>query len=167
VRFRRTSQYSGGIFRAYRVKVYDTAAQILKRKGHDVWSVSADATVYQAIEIMAEKRIGALLVLDGGKLVGIVSERDYARKVILKGRSSRKTHVREIMTAPVIYVRPGDSVDECMKIITERRIRHLPVVEGEEVAGIVSIGDVVKWIMSAQEHTIQQLQNYVTGHYPP
>ena len=149
------------------MKVYDTAAQILKRKGNDVWSVSVDATVYQAIEIMAERRIGSLLVLDGGKLVGIVSERDYARKVILMGRSSRKTHVREIMTAPVIYVRPEDSVDECMKIITEHRIRHLPVIDGEEVVGIVSIGDVVKWIMSAQEHTIQQLQSYVTGQYPP
>jgi CBS domain-containing protein len=153
--------------REYWVKVYDTAAQILKRKGNDVWSVSVDATVYQAIEIMAERRIGSLLVLDGGKLVGIVSERDYARKVILMGRSSRETQVREIMTAPVIYVRPEDSVDECMKIITEHRIRHLPVIDGEEVVGIVSIGDVVKWIMSAQEHTIQQLQSYVTGQYPP
>ena len=149
------------------MKVYDTAAQILKRKGNVVWSVSADTTVFQAIEIMAEKRIGALLVLDGGKLVGIVSERDYARKVILKGRSSRETSVREIMAAPVIYVRPADSVDDCMKIITEHRIRHLPVMEGEEVAGIVSIGDLVKWIISAQEHTIQQLQNYVSGQYPP
>jgi CBS domain-containing protein len=147
------------------VKVYDTAAQLLKRKGHDVWSVSPDATVYEAIEIMAEKRIGSLLVLAGGTLAGIISERDYARKVILKGRSSKETHVREIMTAPVIYVRPGNSVDECMKIITEQRIRHLPVMEGEEVVGVVSIGDVVKWIMSAQEHTIQQLQNYVSGHY--
>jgi CBS domain-containing protein len=148
------------------MKVYDTAAQVLKRKGNDAWSVSPDATVYQAIEIMAEKRIGALLVLAGGKLVGIVSERDYARKVILKGQSSKETHVREIMTAPVIYVNPEDSVDECMKIITEKRIRHLPVIEGEQVVGVVSIGDVVKWIMSAQEHTIQQLQNYVTGQYP-
>jgi len=149
------------------VKVYDTAAQILKRKGNVVWSVSADTTVFQAIEIMAEKRIGALLVLDGGKLVGIVSERDYARKVILKGRSSRETSVGEIMAAPVICVRPADSVDDCMKIITEHRIRHLPVMEGEEVVGIVSIGDLVKWIISAQEHTIQQLQSYVTGQYPP
>jgi len=148
------------------VKVYDTAAQILKKKGHDLWSVSPDVTVYEAIEIMADKRIGALLVLTEGTLVGIVSERDYARKVILKGRSSKDTLVREIMTTPVICVQPGDSVDECMKIITEKRIRHLPVMEGEKVVGVVSIGDVVKWIMSAQEHTIQQLQNYVTGQYP-
>jgi len=152
--------------REYKVKVYDTAAQILKKKGHDLWSVSPDATVYEAIEIMADKRIGALLVLTEGTLVGIVSERDYARKVILKGRSSKDTLVREIMTTPVICVQPGDSVDECMKIITEKRIRHLPVMEGEKVVGVVSIGDVVKWIMSAQEHTIQQLQNYVTGQYP-
>jgi CBS domain-containing protein len=148
------------------MKIYDTVREILQKKRGDVWSVSPDTTVYESIEIMAEKRIGALLVLEEDRLVGIISERDYARKVILKGRSSKETLVREIMTSPVIFVEPQYSVDECMKIITERRIRHLPVLDGERVVGIVSIGDVVNWIISAQNHTIEQLQNYVTGKYP-
>jgi CBS domain-containing protein len=149
------------------MEIYDTVREILQKKARDIWSVSPETTVYQAIEIMAEKRIGALLVLDEGKLAGILSERDYARKVILQGRSSKETLVREIMTTPVIFVELRHSVDECMKIITNNRIRHLPVVEGEKVVGIVSIGDIVNWIISAQNHTIQQLQNYVSGSYPP
>lgn len=148
------------------MEIYDTVREILKRKGQDVWSVSPESTVYQAIEMMAEKHVGALLVLDGGELIGIISERDYARKVILQGRSSKETPVREIMTAPVIFVKPQHSVDECMKIITQNRIRHLPVMDGGKVIGVVSIGDVVNWIISAQDHTIQQLQNYVSGKYP-
>jgi CBS domain-containing protein len=147
------------------VQILDTVAEILKKKGSEVWSVSPDMTVYQAIEMMAAKHVGALLVLDSDKLTGIVSERDYARKVILLGRSSKDTYVRQIMTVPVITVRPQQTVDECMRTMTERRIRHLPVLEGERLAGIVSIGDVVNWIMSAQDHTIQQLQNYVSGKY--
>jgi CBS domain-containing protein len=149
------------------LKTYDTVREILKRKGQDVWSIDPESTVYRAIEMMADKHVGALLVMAGEKLAGIVSERDYARKVILKGRSSKETHVREIMTSPVIFVELKHSVDDCMKIMTENRIRHLPVLDQEKVVGIVSIGDVVNWIMSAQDHTIQQLQNYVSGNYPP
>ena len=147
------------------MEIHDTVKDILQRKNGTVWSVGPNTTVYHAIETMAEKRIGALLVIDEGKLVGILSERDYARKVMLKGRSSKDTPVHEIMTSPVIFVHPGNSVDECMKIITDSRIRHLPVVDDGKVIGIISIGDVVNWIISAQKHTIQQLQNYVTGKY--
>ena len=148
------------------MEIYDTVREILRRKTTDIWWVKPETTVFHAIEIMAEKRIGALLVLDDGKLVGIISERDYARKVILKGRSSKDTQVHEIMTSPVIFVELRNSVDECMQIITANRIRHLPVVDAGKVVGIVSIGDVVNWIISAQNHTIEQLQNYVTGRYP-
>ena len=145
------------------MQIYDTVRDILKRKGQEVWSITPEVSVYRAIEMMAEKHVGALLVISDEKLAGIISERDYARKVILKGKSSKETPVREIMTSPVIFVEPGHSVDECMRIVTEKRIRHLPVVENERVIGVVSIGDLVNWIMSAQEHTIQQLQNYVSG----
>jgi CBS domain-containing protein len=145
--------------------IYDTVREILKRKGSDVWSISPESTVYQAIEMMANKHVGALLVMTGDRLVGILSERDYARKVILKGRSSKETPVQEIMSSPVIFTEPQHTVDECMKIMTDNRIRHLPVLEEEKVTGIVSIGDLVNWIISAQNHTIEQLQNYVTGKY--
>src|SRR5581483_5371222 len=130
------------------MEIYDTVREILRQKTRDVCWVSPETTVYRAIEIMAEQRIGALLVLDDGKLVGIMSERDYARKVVLKGRRSKETHVHEIMNTPVIFVEPHNSVDECMQLITAHRIRHLPVVEKGTVIGIVSIGDVVKWIIS-------------------
>ena len=143
----------------------NTIRDILRYKGPDVWSVGPDSSVYEAVEVMAEKQVGALLVLSGNSLVGVISERDYARKVILSGKSSRSTRVSEIMSSTVIFAEPTDVVDECMKTMTEKRIRHLPVVENGNVIGVVSIGDLVRWIIFAQDHTIQQLQNYIAGKY--
>jgi CBS domain-containing protein len=147
-------------------KISGTVGSVLKRKGTDVWFVAPDQTVYEAIERMANKGVGALLVIEGGKLQGIISERDYARKVILRGKSSRITLVKEIMTSPVISVTPGKGVDECMSVMTTNRIRHLPIVENEKVLGVVSIGDLVKWAVSEQEETIGHLENYISAKYP-
>lgn len=142
----------------------DTAiGPLLKRKRGQVWSTSPTASVYDAIKLMAEKRVGALLVTEQGRLVGIISERDYARKIILQERSSKTTAVAEIMTAPVTFVSLQHSVSDCMRIITEKRIRHLPVLEGGAIVGMVSIGDLVNWIITEQQETIRHLEAYITG----
>lgn len=148
------------------MNLQDTISLVLKAKGGQVYSIEPEASVYQAIERMAEKGVGALLVISGGKLVGVLSERDYARKVILKGKLSKETPVSEIMTGKVITGSPSDTVDGCMRVMTDHRIRHLPVVEGERVVGMLSIGDLVKWVISAQEATIDSLHNYISGKYP-
>jgi CBS domain-containing protein len=140
-----------------------TVKNLLEGKGSDIWSVSPDVSVYTALMLMAEKRIGALVVIENEQLVGILSERDYARKVILKGKSSRETTVKDIMTAKVYVVGPEYGIDECMALMTEHSIRHLPVMEGTELAGVISIGDVVKAVISDQEFIIGQLEQFITG----
>ncbi|MDH3216215.1 MAG: CBS domain-containing protein [Candidatus Krumholzibacteria bacterium] len=140
-----------------------TVRQLLEKKRNDVWSVAPETSVYDAIALMADKSVGALLVMEGSELVGIVSERDYARKVILKGRSSKQTPVRDIMTTKVLYVTPTHSLEECMAIMTEKRIRHLPVLEEGRLLGVFSSGDVIKATISEQEFMIEQLENYIKG----
>ena len=144
----------------------ETVRSILKTKGGAVWSTRPDVTVYDALVLMAEKGVGALVVVSDKKPVGMFSERDYARKVIVHGRSSRDALVREVMSAPVVTVTPDQTVEECMRIMTHHRIRHLPVLEGEALAGVVSIGDLVNSIISAQAETIHQLSGYIAGKYP-
>src|ERR1700733_8060663 len=141
------------------MNLIDPVRSVLNHKDQNIWSVRPEVTVYDAIELMADKHIGALLVISEGKLIGIISERDYARKVILRGKSSKAIHVNEIMVTPVIFVGPKHTVGDCMRIMPNERIRHLPILEEERVLGVVSIGDLVKWVISAQEETIHQLQH--------
>jgi CBS domain-containing protein len=136
---------------------------ILQGKGHDVWSIDPEALVYDAMKLMADKGVGALLVMDGAKLVGVISERDYARKIILQGRSSHSTQVREIMTSRVVYTEPERNIEECMALMTDKRIRHLPVLESGEVSGVISIGDLVKAIIAEQKFIIEQLERYISS----
>jgi CBS domain-containing protein len=136
--------------------------QVLQGKGHDVWSIGPEDSVYDAMQMMADKDVGALVVMEGDSLVGVFSERDYARKVILRGRSSKDTKVKEIMTSRVAYARPEQSVEECMALMTDKHIRHLPVMDGDKMLGVVSIGDLVKVIIEEQQHVIEQLEQYIS-----
>ncbi len=140
-----------------------SVGNMLRSKGSDIWSVAPDDTVYDALKLMAEKNVGAVLVFDEGCLVGIMSERDYARKVILHGKAAPTTKVREIMTPRVICVRTDQRAEECMAIMTDKHVRHLPVIENNEIVGVLSIGDVVKAVISDQVFIIEQLENYITG----
>ena len=143
----------------------DTVSSVLRRKGRQVLSIAPDASVYEAIALMAENSVGAVLVVSEGMLEGILSERDYARKVVLQSRSSKDTRVVDIMTTPVVTVSPANTVEECMRLMTDKRIRHLPVVEGSAIVGIVSIGDLVRSVITVQGEIIQHLQEYINGPY--
>jgi CBS domain-containing protein len=142
-----------------------TVEEMLKAKGRDVWAIGPDATAYEALEMMAEKNVGALIVIEEGRPVGIFSERDYARKVILKGKSSKDTRVRDLMTEDLVCVIPNDTVRECMALMTARKLRHLPVIEGGRLRGVISIGDVVNEVIMNQDFKIQEMEKYIlTGH---
>lgn len=142
---------------------YGTISEILNHKGSQVWSISPAETVFDAIELMAEKNIGALLVIESNRLVGILTERDYTRKVALKGKSSKQTAVREILSGNPVHVTPDHTIEDCMRLMTEHRVRHLPILEANRILGVVSIGDLVNWIITAQSSTIHQLQTYISG----
>ncbi len=148
------------------MEVTGTVEALLGSKGREVFGISPNNTVYEAIEQLAARNIGALLVMDHGRLIGVFSERDYTRKVALAGRNSRETKVREIITGRIVSVSPATPVPECMRLMIENRVRHLPVLEDDRVVGVVSIGDLVNFIMNAQQATIEQLHSYIAGGYP-
>jgi CBS domain-containing protein len=145
------------------MEVAGSVGAILAHKGSAVWSIAPNSMVFDAIQLMADKNVGALPVVDNGQLVGMISERDYTRKISLKGKSSKQTPVREIMTEEVVTVNAGDTISECMRVMTDSRIRHLPVIEGKKMIGLISLGDLVKWVISAQTATIEALEKYITG----
>ena len=148
------------------MKLQDSIDRILRQKGSEVYSISPDATVFEALETLEERNVGALLVMAGDNLVGLLSERDYVRKVKLRGHSSTDLKVSEIMSTPVVTVTPTATVDDCMRCMTNKRCRHLPVVDEGKVVGVLSIGDLVNWIMTVQDVTIHQLEDYICGKYP-
>jgi CBS domain-containing protein len=148
------------------MEVAGTINGILAQKGSTVWSIAPAAMVFDAIALMADKNVGALPVVEDERLIGIISERDYTRKVILKGKSSKDTCVEEIMTRQLVTAKPTDTVIDCMRVMTEKRVRHLPVMEGSKIVGVLSIGDVVKWVISAQAAAIDNLEQYITGATP-
>lgn len=148
------------------MNVTGTIDSILNHKSSNLWSVTPDTTVFDSIKLMSHKNVGALLVLKDEKLLGMFSERDYTRKVILKGKSSKTTAVQEVVSTPVISVTPQHTIEECMRLMTDHRVRHLPVLEGDKVVGIVSIGDLVNWIISAQHVALKQMEAYISGQYP-
>lgn len=147
------------------MEITGTVDAILKLKGNTVWSVTPDTLVFDAIKLLADKNIGALMVMDDQALVGVFSERDYTRKVALLGKNSKQTHVREVITGKIVTVSTTTTVDACLHLMTEQRVRHLPVVAEQRLAGVVSIGDLVNWIITAQRATINQLQDYIAGSY--
>ena len=140
-----------------------TVADILQTKGSEVWTITPETIVFDALKTMADRNVGALVVMDGAKVTGILSERDYARKVILHGRSSRELETREIMSTNVYFVSPEQNIEDCMALFTNKRVRHLPVIQTDELIGIISIGDVVKAVIAEHEYTIKHLENYITG----
>jgi CBS domain-containing protein len=148
------------------MEIFGTVSDILRGKGAEVWTTTPDVWVFDAVRTMGEKNVGALVVVEDGVVAGVVSERDYTRKVVLRGRTSRDTKVGDILTRPAVTVQPSERIDECMRLMTERRIRHLPVVEEGKLVGLVSMGDLVNWIIHVQRETIQHLQSYITGSYP-
>ena len=148
------------------MEIHGTVRDILQNKGGEVWTTGPQDTVFEALGLMGEKNIGALVTVEDGRVIGVLTERDYSRKVILAGRASRKTLVSEILSGPAVTVQSGDSIEKCMQLMTFHRIRHLPVVDEGKLVGLISMGDLVQWVMHSQRHTILQLQGYIAGDYP-